>query len=106
MGEACEPIQWGTDIDIEVENTLAVPQAVNVLFDWNQDGEWGGQSICSGSIMAKEHAVFNPLWDGTGDFDTGETEDDLLRIGDTPAAVRPMLRSTATPSSWSPTSPT
>ncbi len=122
LGTVCGFAQWGTDIDIEVHNTFNFPQAVNILFDWDQDGSWHGQSQCNGGTPVPEHAVWNlqvpgnfsgllsqlgppaiqigpnsgyvwvrftitdpgaipaPGWDGTGNFDTGETEDYLLRI--------------------------
>ncbi len=32
---------WGTDIDIRVVNNMPVDGYVNVLMDWDQDGDWG-----------------------------------------------------------------
>jgi hypothetical protein len=124
LGYTCTQLMpfVGSIFDIMVTNFSGTPCVINILFDWNQDGRWGGQSLCPNGAIADEHAVVNlfvpdpysgPLsglglpqiqvgpnsghvwarfsimniaqappigWDGSGEFDVGETEDYLLRI--------------------------
>ena len=66
LGNTCQTAQWGTDIDMQVHNTMPnhpeyLPAYVNVLIDWNQDGQWGGSSTCSGGTVAAEHVLVNYL---------------------------------------------
>lgn len=123
IAPACAVVQWGAAIDMRVSNLSGNDALINVLFDWDQDGRWGGQVLCPGGGPVPEHAIINlpvpdgyvgllsglspgPLlvgpnagpvwarftigdpmpmpigWDGTFTFDTGETEDYLLAIGD------------------------
>jgi hypothetical protein len=50
LGPPCGLAHWGTDIDIEVSNHLPFPGFLNVLIDWNQDGQWGGVDAgCAGA---------------------------------------------------------
>ncbi len=42
LGPRCGLVSWGTDIDVEIVNQLPDPAYLNVIFDWNQDGKWGG----------------------------------------------------------------
>lgn len=74
LGTVCQQAQWGGDIDIDVHNTMPgheeyMPAYVNVLVDWNQDGQWGGSSMCSGGNTTPEHVLVNymvpPLYIGT-----------------------------------------
>jgi hypothetical protein len=60
LGTACEVVNWGTDIDVLVTNLASAAGFVNVLFDFNGDGKWGGSFLCplSGNLV-KEHAVEN-----------------------------------------------
>lgn len=49
LGPACGTATWGgapNPIDIDVVNGFAATMYVNVLVDWNQDGQWGGASPC------------------------------------------------------------
>jgi hypothetical protein len=125
LGTVCQQARWGSDIDIYVHNTMPghpeyLPAYVNVLVDWNQDGQWGGSCSCPGANTTPEHVLVNfvvpaqyigtlstlspadftigpeqgyvwtrfsitesPVaedWDGSGEFEDGETEDYLLRI--------------------------
>jgi hypothetical protein len=65
LGPACGLAQWGTDIDIAVTNFLPFSCYLNVLIDWNQDGQWGGVDMgCGGP--APELAVQNVLIPSTG----------------------------------------
>jgi hypothetical protein len=64
LGTVCHQAQWGRDIDIDVHNTMPghpeyLPAYVNVLVDWNQDGQWGGSSACSGANTTPEHVLVN-----------------------------------------------
>ncbi len=57
---ACTSAIWGTNIDITVHNDRAdrQPGYVNLLIDWNQDGKWGGSSLCSDKSVP-EHILVN-----------------------------------------------
>lgn len=54
----CSTALWGTNLDIFVTTGSSNPAYVNVLFDWNQDGQWGGSSICP-DASAPEHVLVN-----------------------------------------------
>jgi hypothetical protein len=60
IGNACLTASWGTTIDIQVNNMNAGGKTayVNVLFDWNHDGVWGGSSWC-GDTEVPEHVLVN-----------------------------------------------
>lgn len=63
LGGICQQANWGTDIDIDIHNTMPnhepyLPGYVNVLVDWDQDGDWGGSSACQGGPIP-EHALVN-----------------------------------------------
>ena len=72
LGSGCQLAIWGTDIDIDIHNTMPnhepyLPAYVNLLVDWNQDGAWGGASPCAtGSVP--EHVLVDfvvpPLYVG------------------------------------------
>jgi hypothetical protein len=70
LGTICHQAQWGRDIDIHVHNTMPSETIgyVNVLIDWNLDGQWSGSSDCGGVTVA-EHVLQNlPIpngYDGT-----------------------------------------
>ena len=51
LGAICQVAAWGVDVDIDVHNHMPSQSVgfVNVLIDWNQDGQWGGSSICPGA---------------------------------------------------------
>lgn len=61
LGPACGLVNWGTDIDIQVNNTSPNPAFVNVLFDWNHDAQWGGptSTFSCGGHTVQEWAVRN-----------------------------------------------
>jgi PKD repeat protein len=60
LGHACQLVRWGDDIDLAVTNTTTDPVYINALFDWNQDGEWGGEETCGVSgESAPEHVLQN-----------------------------------------------
>ncbi|MBP7669009.1 MAG: S8 family serine peptidase [Candidatus Eisenbacteria bacterium] len=58
LGYVCTPANWGSDIDIMVTNTATMPFYVNMLIDWNQDGQWRGSSQCP-TAMTPEHVMVN-----------------------------------------------
>ncbi|TVR41612.1 MAG: T9SS C-terminal target domain-containing protein [Bacteroidia bacterium] len=57
----CRRVNWGPHVDIEVTNNLpgGATAYVNVLIDWNQDGQWGGSSNCPFGPAAPEHVLVN-----------------------------------------------
>jgi len=59
FGEPCTVVQWGPDIDIQVNNQSGIPARINVLIDWDQSGDWGGESICPGLGPTREHVIWN-----------------------------------------------
>lgn len=75
LGNTCQWAQWGNNIDILIHNWMPdhepyLSAYVNVLIDWNQDGQWQNDptTMCSGN-MVPEHVLVNfqvpPLYDGT-----------------------------------------
>lgn len=131
LGSAGNLATWGEDIDILYCRPSSVERAYfNMIFDWNQDGEWGGSvEIPGASFMLREHAIQNfeltehtcntlisetdisnirlgpnsgyiwvrititpePVelpWDGSGEFDFGESEDYLLKVDAAPELPR------------------
>ncbi|MBN1350706.1 PKD domain-containing protein [candidate division KSB1 bacterium] len=61
IGYACEFAKWGKNLDLWFDTDHAAGAYVNVLIDWNQDGEWGGFDVCPGSTgaYASEHILRN-----------------------------------------------
>jgi len=59
LGQTCQWAQWGANVDISVNNTSGPVSYVNVLMDWNQDGMWGGSSVCPDGSSAPEHVLVN-----------------------------------------------
>lgn len=61
LGVACTQAVWGPMIDIDVHNHMPNDTIgyVNVLIDWNQDGVWGGSSLCPDGSSATEHVLVN-----------------------------------------------
>lgn len=58
LGNACLMAVWDATIDIEVTNNRSSQAYVNILFDWNQDGEWGGSAQCPDGPVP-EHVLVN-----------------------------------------------
>lgn len=46
LGFVCAPVSWGIDVDIQVANTTPSAAFVNLLVDWDQNGQWGGAIPC------------------------------------------------------------
>ena len=60
LGLFCTPGVWGGNVDIMVNNLGQDEAFVNVLMDWNQDGVWGGNSVCPpAGAPAPEHVLVN-----------------------------------------------
>ena len=60
LGNACQAAVWGSNIDISVRNNMPNQAIgyVNLLVDWNQDGQWGGSVTCpGGTTPVSEHAL-------------------------------------------------
>ncbi|MEE4257771.1 MAG: T9SS type A sorting domain-containing protein [Bacteroidales bacterium] len=60
LGYPCDTAVWGTDIDIHANNLspTQMDMFMNVLFDWNKDGDWGDTVYCGG-VMVPEHVLQN-----------------------------------------------
>ncbi|TPW09536.1 MAG: hypothetical protein FD129_2175 [bacterium] len=60
LGTGCSSVQWGTEIDIQYVNNTLHEAYINVIFDFDGNGEWGGQFTCyPGPLLVVEHAVRN-----------------------------------------------
>ncbi|MCX6265958.1 MAG: GEVED domain-containing protein [Bacteroidetes bacterium] len=68
LGVPCGTAMWGTDIDIRIvgftpQPGYPIPPALylNVLADWNQDGQWTSFTPCNGTTQIDERVVKNVL---------------------------------------------
>jgi hypothetical protein len=59
LGINCTWANWGIDIDITLTNGMPVDGFLNVLFDWDQSGSWGGSANCPSGSSTPEHVVVN-----------------------------------------------
>jgi hypothetical protein len=61
LGTTCQMAEWGTHVDIHVTNNMPSQTTgfINVLMDWDQNGQWGGSSTCPGGSPAPEHVLVN-----------------------------------------------
>jgi hypothetical protein len=59
LGNVCTPANWGGNIDIHVQNLMPSNALafVNVLIDWNQDGQWSGFASCPDGTTVPEHVL-------------------------------------------------
>lgn len=59
LGDICQFASWGANLDIDVTNHMPkqTPGFVNLLVDWNQDGQWGGSVTCPNGATVPEHAL-------------------------------------------------
>lgn len=57
--KTCRMAVWGVSVDIHVENMLPGDAYFNLLIDWDQNGEWGGNMTCTDGSVSSEHAVTN-----------------------------------------------
>jgi len=60
LGKACKWAAWGTNIDINVRNQMQSQSMayVNILMDWNQDGQWRDPPFAGGATVP-EHILVN-----------------------------------------------
>jgi hypothetical protein len=86
---------WGNDIDIDVHNHMpsATIGYVNVLMDWNQNGQWGD----TGEHVLVNHPIPNPF-----DGPLSMLQPPSFIIGPNPGYVwtRFSITETAVPSNW------
>lgn len=68
LGPACGYAVWGSDIDLSVVNTTPFNVYLNVIADWNMDGQWGGYAWCAGGALVEEHCLKNFVVPPTGIF--------------------------------------
>ena len=67
LGYICQTAEWGIDIDIDLHNQIpSGDQAyINLLIDWNQDGQWAGSSDCPGYAVPEhvlvDYTIPNPF---------------------------------------------
>ncbi|MBN1893087.1 T9SS type A sorting domain-containing protein [bacterium] len=59
LGKPCEMANWGSHINLWWDNGTTEEAYINILFDWNQDGMWGGQETCPAGYAAPEHVMQN-----------------------------------------------
>jgi hypothetical protein len=57
LGLTCNSAVWGVNLDLQVTNTTQFDMLLNVLMDWNQDGQWAGSSQCPQGVAAPEHVL-------------------------------------------------
>lgn len=104
-GEAMKsPYQWavwGDDIDIFVRNLLDLEMYVNVLFDWNQDGDWKDVLNTFGGQIP-EHVLANFPVPGGYEGPLSSLLPDDFRIGPNSGHVwaRFMISDSIVPSGW------
>ncbi|MBZ0269514.1 T9SS type A sorting domain-containing protein, partial [bacterium] len=58
LGAPCQMVAVGGSFDANLVNNTPLDGFANVIFDWNQDGRWGGASACPGGFTS-EHAIVN-----------------------------------------------
>ncbi len=60
LGDICQNALWGTNIDIDVHNHMPSQTIgyVNLLIDWDQNGQWSGSSNCP-TAVTPEHVLVN-----------------------------------------------
>lgn len=61
LGVECTPIQWGANLDIAITNNLGGDAYLNMLADWDQDGDWSGGAPGCGPNLTRtsEHVLSN-----------------------------------------------
>ncbi len=61
LGYACQTAFWGGSVDINVTNNMpsGTVGRVNLLVDWNQDGQWSGSVTCPDGTVVPEHVLVN-----------------------------------------------
>ncbi|MHC5144567.1 MAG: DUF7901 domain-containing protein, partial [Planctomycetota bacterium] len=63
LGNTCQTAVWGGNIDIDVINNMPnnTDGLVNVIIDWDQNGQWAGASTCPPAVPVPEHVLQNFL---------------------------------------------
>ncbi len=61
LGLTCTPAVWGGNVDIEVVNNTQSEVYVNVLMDWDQNGQWLGASPCPSGPVPEHVLVDFPV---------------------------------------------
>lgn len=68
IGPACSLAHWGADIDMQVTNNSPNTAYINVLFDWDRSGTWGGPSFqCNGNTVTEwslANVAVGPFYNG------------------------------------------
>ena len=66
VGAICLQAIWGANLDIHVQNLMpgGATGFVNVLFDWDQNGAWGGGSPCPQGTAVEHVLVDFPVPNG------------------------------------------
>ncbi len=66
LGNTCQTAVWGVNIDIDVTNFMPsmTDGYVNVLVDWNQDGQWSSSSMCPSGAVPEHVLVDFPVFNG------------------------------------------
>lgn len=61
LGRTCRTAVWGVNLDIDTHNHMPnrTMGYVNVVMDWNQDGQWGGTIDCTDGVAVPEHVLVN-----------------------------------------------
>lgn len=61
LGNVCQTAVWGVNVDINVTNNMPSETLgyLNVLMDWNQNGQWGDIENCPTMGSAPEHVLVN-----------------------------------------------
>lgn len=63
LGFTCGTARWGRDIDISIANNfiIPVPTYLNVMFDWDRDGQWSASPLGPTGCgpMVAEHVIKN-----------------------------------------------
>ncbi len=101
LGEPCETADWIHNISLYYYTDHVDGGAyVNVLIDWDQDGSWGGSSVCESAATPRttdEHVLKNfPVPGGTAGH-LGTLDPPNFLIGPNPGYVWARMTITETP---------
>lgn len=66
MGATCQSMIWGNNVDINVTNFMPNQAMgfVNVIVDWNQNGNWGDILVCPAGACPEHVLVNHPVMNG------------------------------------------
>lgn len=54
LGPACGLGDWGVNLDFEIANTTNNSVYMNLVVDWNMDGQWGGTGACASGAFLEQ----------------------------------------------------